>query len=292
VGSSALCRLLSLRASGCSWSIGSRARLVSRRNRACRARRRSCHMLLANLRPPGQTAYVIPRGYAFDYVTCANYMFEIWGWLAFAFATRTLTAFMFIAAGAFQMAVWARAKHARLRRVRYPTTPHPAHVPLGRSPVLEASARPRCPAEAARQSLRSSESTCSASTMHGRARGSFQLVCTCSACLAHCTPRATCPISRDQASAWLEPLKLRAGRADVRRQGRAREVPEAVDHAAALLLGRANLRRFCSASCVCLKGCGLGSLFNALLPGHLCGPFIVSAQKAWQVAPVQRVDAL
>jgi len=124
--STALCRLLSLRpalAPGQMQLFGSRARLMPWRPRASRARRRSCHMLLANLRPPGQTAYVIPRGYAFDYVTCANYMFEIWGWLAFAFATRTLTAFMFIAAGAFQMAVWARAKHARLRRVLYPNLP-------------------------------------------------------------------------------------------------------------------------------------------------------------------------
>ena len=80
----------------------------------------SCHVLLAKLRPPGQTAYVIPRGYGFDHITCANYTFEILGWVMFAFATRTLTAFLFIAAGAYQMAVWAKAKHARLLKVRAP----------------------------------------------------------------------------------------------------------------------------------------------------------------------------
>ena len=36
----------------------------------------------------------------------------------FAFATRTLTAFLFITAGAYQMAVWAKAKHARLLKAR------------------------------------------------------------------------------------------------------------------------------------------------------------------------------
>ena len=87
---------------------------------------RSCHILLANLRPPGQTAYVIPRGYAFDYITCANYTFEILGWVMFAFATRTLTAFLFIAAGAYQMAVWAKAKHARMLKVRSSL----AHMPV------------------------------------------------------------------------------------------------------------------------------------------------------------------
>ena len=80
----------------------------------------SCHILLANLRPPGQTAYVIPRGYGFDHITCANYTFEILGWVMFAFATRTLTAFLFITAGAYQMAVWAKAKHARLLKARPP----------------------------------------------------------------------------------------------------------------------------------------------------------------------------
>ena len=80
--------------------------------------RGSCHILLAKLRPPGQTAYVIPRGYGFDHITCANYTFEIAGWVMFAFATRTLTAFLFIAAGAYQMAVWAKAKHARLLKAR------------------------------------------------------------------------------------------------------------------------------------------------------------------------------
>ena len=77
-----------------------------------------CHKLLADLRPPGGKGYVIPRGFAFDYVTCANYMFEVLGWLLFAFGTRTMAAFLFIAAGGGQMALWAKAKHSRLQKVR------------------------------------------------------------------------------------------------------------------------------------------------------------------------------
>ena len=75
------------------------------------------HIIQRNLRPPGGKDYVIPRGFGFDYITCANYTFEIWGWVLFAAATWTLPALIFISAGAAQMALWAQAKHARLRKV-------------------------------------------------------------------------------------------------------------------------------------------------------------------------------
>ena len=78
----------------------------------------STHVIQRSLRPPGGKGYVIPRGFGFDYITCANYTFEVWGWILFAAATWTLPALMFIAAGAGQMAIWAKAKHARLRKVR------------------------------------------------------------------------------------------------------------------------------------------------------------------------------
>ena len=76
------------------------------------------HVIQRSLRPPGGKGYVIPRGFGFDQITCANYTFEVWGWILFAAATWTLPALMFIGAGAGQMAVWAKAKHARLRKVR------------------------------------------------------------------------------------------------------------------------------------------------------------------------------
>lgn len=75
-----------------------------------------CHVILANLRPPGQTAYVIPRGFLFEFITCPNYTAEVLGWLLFTLATSALPALLFGAAGTFQMLQWAAAKHARLRR--------------------------------------------------------------------------------------------------------------------------------------------------------------------------------
>ena len=77
---------------------------------------------MADLRSGGSKEYNIPQGFAFNYITCANYFFEIWGWLLFGVATQTLAAFLFIAAGGFQMMQWALQKHRRLRKVGASTT--------------------------------------------------------------------------------------------------------------------------------------------------------------------------
>ena len=58
-----------------------------------------------------------PRGGLFDFVTCANYSFEIWGWVCFSVATQSLPAAIFGFCGAYQMVQWALAKHKRLRKL-------------------------------------------------------------------------------------------------------------------------------------------------------------------------------
>lgn len=47
-----------------------------------------CHIILSNLRKPGEKGYKIPSGFLFNYITCANYFAEIMGWVCFSFATR------------------------------------------------------------------------------------------------------------------------------------------------------------------------------------------------------------
>ncbi|PNH05191.1 Trans-2,3-enoyl-CoA reductase [Tetrabaena socialis] len=74
------------------------------------------HIILANLRAPGEKDYKIPRGFLFNFVSCANYTFEIWGWLLYSVAVQSLAAWMFAATGAAQMVQWAIAKHSRLRK--------------------------------------------------------------------------------------------------------------------------------------------------------------------------------
>jgi very-long-chain enoyl-CoA reductase len=74
------------------------------------------HVTLSKLRAHS-SGYSIPTGGLFDYVTCANYTYEIWAWIFFAIGTQSLPAALFCAAGAFQMVQWALAKHKRLRRL-------------------------------------------------------------------------------------------------------------------------------------------------------------------------------
>mmetsp|Transcript_25782 Transcript_25782/g.56172 ORF Transcript_25782/g.56172 Transcript_25782/m.56172 type:complete len:308 (+) Transcript_25782:189-1112(+) len=76
-----------------------------------------CHIILANLRAPGDKGYKIPRGFLFNFITCANYTAEIWGWILFSVATQALPAAIFTLMGAGQMAQWALQKHKRLRKI-------------------------------------------------------------------------------------------------------------------------------------------------------------------------------
>ena len=76
-----------------------------------------CHIILANLRKDGSKAYVIPSGFLFNYVTCANYCTEIYQWLGFNIATQSAMGYTFMCCGAAQMLQWAIAKHKRLRKL-------------------------------------------------------------------------------------------------------------------------------------------------------------------------------
>jgi len=75
------------------------------------------HINLANLRKPGEKGYKIPKGFGFNWITCANYTFEIYGWFCFNVATQSLMGVVFMCAGAFQMIIWAGQKHKRLRDI-------------------------------------------------------------------------------------------------------------------------------------------------------------------------------
>lgn len=48
-------------------------------------------------------------------VSCPNYTYEVGSWLAFAVMTQCIPAFLFAAAGFYQMAVWALGKHKNYR---------------------------------------------------------------------------------------------------------------------------------------------------------------------------------
>ena len=79
-----------------------------------------CHIILQRLRKKGEKGYKMPRGFLFEYITCANYTMEICAWVLFSIATQTLTSVLFSLAGSLQMAQWANGKHKRLVQVRLP----------------------------------------------------------------------------------------------------------------------------------------------------------------------------
>lgn len=85
---------------------------------ACQLLNAYSHLVLARLRADGSKGYKIPYSVVagFTYVTCANYMWEILGWACFNGATQSAMGILFNIVGAAQMAQWAVAKHARLRK--------------------------------------------------------------------------------------------------------------------------------------------------------------------------------
>ena len=69
------------------------------------------HMVLRDLRPPGTTKRGIPYGYGFDWVSCANYMWELCSWVLFACLIQTLFSVLFCIAGLITMYTMALSKH-------------------------------------------------------------------------------------------------------------------------------------------------------------------------------------
>ncbi|EER05998.1 synaptic glycoprotein sc2, putative [Perkinsus marinus ATCC 50983] len=75
-----------------------------------------CHAILRDLRPKGSRVRKVPHGFAFELVSCPNYMFEILSWFGFNMMTQTVMGIAYMLAGAGQMWVWALKKHRNYRR--------------------------------------------------------------------------------------------------------------------------------------------------------------------------------
>eukprot|EP00388_Colpodella_angusta_P017182 GDKJ01042567.1.p1 GENE.GDKJ01042567.1~~GDKJ01042567.1.p1 ORF type:complete len:295 (+),score=55.24 GDKJ01042567.1:1-885(+) len=70
------------------------------------------HMVLRDLRPRNSKVRGIPQGWGFGISTCANYMWEIYAWTAFAVLINSVTGWMFLAVATLQMCEWAHKKQA------------------------------------------------------------------------------------------------------------------------------------------------------------------------------------
>ncbi|KAI5279933.1 3-oxo-5a-steroid 4- dehydrogenase [Ascosphaera aggregata] len=78
----------------------------------------NCHLTLRNLRKPGSTAREIPRGFAFDIVTCPNYFFEVVAWIGIWLVSGcSWSILLFTVVGGTTMYVWAKEKERRYRKL-------------------------------------------------------------------------------------------------------------------------------------------------------------------------------
>lgn len=74
------------------------------------------HRVLRDLRAPGSTTRLIPRGFLFGRVSCPHYLFEIFTWVGFAVATRTWAALAFLLLGSGILVSWAHTRHVAYRK--------------------------------------------------------------------------------------------------------------------------------------------------------------------------------
>ena len=70
-----------------------------------------CHLILRDLRIENSGKKGIPKGFLFNYVSCANYFWEFISWLCFSIFVGTLTCYIFTFLGLLIMANWALKKH-------------------------------------------------------------------------------------------------------------------------------------------------------------------------------------
>ncbi len=77
---------------------------------------------LRRLRAPGESGYRVPRGGAFEWVSCPNYLGEMLEWCGWAVATWSLAGLAFALYTAANLAPRALAHHAWYRR-RFPDYP-------------------------------------------------------------------------------------------------------------------------------------------------------------------------
>lgn len=85
-----------------------------------------CHTILSSFRKKkvktgenyvnSSTQRGIPYGWGFNLVSCANYFWEVLGWLMFALITRAYTSWFFFGLSLYQMLDWAIKKHKNYKK--------------------------------------------------------------------------------------------------------------------------------------------------------------------------------
>eukprot|EP00371_Babesia_bovis_P002671 XP_001611318.1 3-oxo-5-alpha-steroid 4-dehydrogenase family protein [Babesia bovis T2Bo] len=71
------------------------------------------HLTLRNLRPKGTRVRGIPNNWGFQYVSCANYFWELMIWVVVALFTNTISSYIFVFAVGAILSQWAMSKHRK-----------------------------------------------------------------------------------------------------------------------------------------------------------------------------------
>lgn len=70
-----------------------------------------CHKILKDLKSENNGQRGIPKGDAFEFVSCANYFYESCSWMFFSLFANHLSCYVFWIFGTFIMASWANDRH-------------------------------------------------------------------------------------------------------------------------------------------------------------------------------------
>ena len=112
------------------WALADHDRLAARRTGAAhrhRGRRprpaaQPAHRHRRRLRAPGETGYNIPRGGAFEWISCPNYLGELVEWTGWALASWSPAGLAFAVYTAANLVPRALSHHDRYRD-RFPEYP-------------------------------------------------------------------------------------------------------------------------------------------------------------------------
>jgi very-long-chain enoyl-CoA reductase len=82
-----------------------------------------CHLILMELKIKNKGDKGIPNGCGFEYVSCANYFWEVVAWICFSLFSNHFSCYIFTACGLFIMSKWALQKHRLYKKTfgdKYP----------------------------------------------------------------------------------------------------------------------------------------------------------------------------
>ena len=84
-----------------------------------------CHMVQKKAKEESNGDYkILPGVYGFQFITCANYFWEILSWIMFSLFANTISFYIFTLCGFAIMTKWALEKHSNFKNLFGEKYPH------------------------------------------------------------------------------------------------------------------------------------------------------------------------